>query len=109
MMHMQPLLCQPRLPGKRLMAASALGYMVLVAAPSWAQSAANTAGPVAKAPSLSGDTGNSAPEVVIVTARRKSERLQNVPLSITALSAQQLKAANATSLQDITFLTPGLT
>ena len=91
------------------MAATALGYAIFVAAPSWAQSAANTAGPVAKAPSLSGDTGNSAPEVVIVTARRKSEKLQNVPLSITALSAQQLKAANVTSLQDITFLTPGLT
>jgi iron complex outermembrane receptor protein len=59
-------------------------------------------------PASTPDSGTTA-EVITVTARRKAEKLQNVPLSITAISAQTLKAADATSLQDITFLTPGLT
>jgi iron complex outermembrane receptor protein len=46
---------------------------------------------------------------IVVTARRKEETLQNVPLSVTALTAETLKSASVNSLQDITFLTPGLT
>jgi iron complex outermembrane receptor protein len=56
-----------------------------------------------------GTTNVNQIQQVVVTARRKSEKLQNVPLAITAISAAKLKAASATSLQDITFLTPGLT
>jgi iron complex outermembrane receptor protein len=70
----------------------------------------NSAGSPASATKDSGTSSvNSPVEVVTVTARKKAEKLQNVPLAITALSSQQLKAASATSLQDISFLTPGLT
>ena len=69
-----------------------------------------SAGPSASATKDSGTSPvNSPVEVVTVTARKKAEKLQNVPLAITALSSQQLKAASATNLQDISFLTPGLT
>ena len=106
-----------------LLSATALVVCGLAAGPAWAQAGTAAAPPAAptqaptaasnlngaKNPPSTADTGTSTPEVVVVTARRKAEKLQNVPLAITALSAQQLKAANATSLQDITFLTPGLT
>jgi iron complex outermembrane receptor protein len=57
-------------------------------------------------------TGESALPVlkeVVVTARKKSENLQNVPLSITAISSETLTQASAISLEDIAFLTPGVT
>jgi len=46
---------------------------------------------------------------VVVTARRVAETAMEVPLTITALSQQTLQNASANSLQDISFLTPGLT
>jgi outer membrane receptor protein involved in Fe transport len=46
---------------------------------------------------------------VVVTARKKAENLQDVPLSITAVTSQQLIATGATSLESITELSPGVT
>ena len=48
-------------------------------------------------------------EEVIVTARKKSEDIQNVPLSVKALTAEELEAAGVQDLRDVTFQTPGLT
>lgn len=45
---------------------------------------------------------------VIVTARKTAERLQDVPLAITAFNATELQSARVTSLADISKLTPGL-
>lgn len=47
-------------------------------------------------------------EVVIVTARKKEENLQNAPLSVSAFSAATIKAARIESLKDVANLTPGL-
>jgi len=58
-----------------------------------------TAGPVAAAATDIGD--------VVVTARRSSEKLQNVPLSITAFSKEQLSVRGSVSLKDISQQTPG--
>ncbi|EQA97663.1 iron complex outermembrane receptor protein [Sphingobium wenxiniae] len=46
---------------------------------------------------------------IIVTARRREEKLQDVPIAITALSADSLAAANVTRVQDIQQKVPGLT
>ena len=46
---------------------------------------------------------------VVVTSRRRAERLQDVPLSITAITSKQLEDAGARNLLDIAKLTPGLT
>jgi len=43
-----------------------------------------------------------------VTARKKSESLQKVPLSITAISKQTLQQSHVQNLDDIGFLTPGI-
>ncbi|MET0372107.1 MAG: TonB-dependent receptor [Sphingobium sp.] len=44
---------------------------------------------------------------IIVTARRVAENLQNIPVSVTALSGAQLEAANVVRLDDVARLAPG--
>lgn len=46
---------------------------------------------------------------IIVTARRTSERLQDVPLAVTALSAEQLERQNILQPQDLQRVAPSLT
>lgn len=45
---------------------------------------------------------------IIVTAQRRSERLVDVPASITAISAEQLSAAGISGLMELPVVTPGL-
>lgn len=45
---------------------------------------------------------------VIVTAQRRSERLEDVPISVTAVSGQQLADSGVTTSIDLTMVTPGL-
>lgn len=47
-------------------------------------------------------------EDIVVTAQRRSERLQNVPVAVTAASAARLAAVGITSTQDLAVVTPGL-
>lgn len=46
---------------------------------------------------------------VIVTAQRREERLQDVPISVTVLSAAQLESRGVASTSDLTMVAPGLT
>jgi iron complex outermembrane receptor protein len=45
---------------------------------------------------------------IIVTAERREARLQDVPLSVTALTPETLQRANITSTRDLAMVTPGL-
>jgi iron complex outermembrane recepter protein len=47
-------------------------------------------------------------EEILVTAQRRSEKMVDVPISITALNADQLSTANVRNLSDIQQLTPAL-
>jgi iron complex outermembrane receptor protein len=47
-------------------------------------------------------------EEIVVTARKREENLLEVPVSITALTAEDLRTANAFGLEDLAQLTPGL-
>ena len=47
-------------------------------------------------------------EEVLVTARKREESLQNVPIAVTALSGAQLEEAGFTSLEQIDNMAPGL-
>jgi iron complex outermembrane receptor protein len=47
-------------------------------------------------------------EVVVTTARQRSEALQDVPASITAITAETLQAANVQRAGDFIRLTPGV-
>lgn len=48
-------------------------------------------------------------EGVVVTARKRKESLQNVPLSVTAFSAKQMEQRGYNTLEDIASATPGFT
>jgi iron complex outermembrane receptor protein len=48
-------------------------------------------------------------EEVIVTARKVSEKLQDVPVAVTVFNAQALNERNATHLTDLSAITPSLT
>lgn len=69
---------------------------VLLAGPATAQT---SAAPAAQAT-------NDA-DAIIVTSRRIKERLQDVPVSVTAIGAEQIQDAGITSMEDVARLTPG--
>lgn len=50
------------------------------------------------------DTGD-----IVVTARRRSESLQNVPQTVTAVGGDTIKKLNITQFQDVASVVPGLT
>ena len=56
----------------------------------------------------SADRGNSGREVIIVTAQRREERLQDVPIAMSVVDGFTLEASNYTTIADIQFLTPGV-
>jgi iron complex outermembrane recepter protein len=58
--------------------------------------------------SESGAAGNQLTEI-IVTAQRRSESLQDVPIAVTAVSSARLEALGIQSSADLQELTPGLT
>jgi len=47
-------------------------------------------------------------EEIVVTAQKRSERLQEVPVAVTAMTAQSLEKAGIGGSRDLTFVTPGL-
>jgi iron complex outermembrane receptor protein len=64
---------------------------------------------LAAAPAFAQDTAGAAnPGDIIVTARRIQERLQDVPISITVYSQQQITNKNIVNAQDLAAFTPSL-
>src|SRR5687768_15348308 len=61
---------------------------------------------------LAQDTGASGPEAtsqdIVVTARRTTERLQDIPVAVTAISQEQLTASGIETVADLPLLTTGL-
>lgn len=53
---------------------------------------------------------SSAPTIgdIVVTAQKHEQRLQDVPVVVTVLNAQQLESAQVKSVNDLAILTPGL-
>ncbi|MEY2882930.1 MAG: hypothetical protein RL490_654, partial [Pseudomonadota bacterium] len=74
---------------------AAVAAAPLLASPALAQTAADAA---------STDTGTE----IIVTARKRSERLQDVPMSISAVDSAEIKSARIERLADLAKNTPGL-
>jgi len=61
----------------------------------------------ASSAALMAQEGNAVEEIV-VTVRKTEENLQDVPLAVTALTAETLERANVQQLTDVANLTPGL-
>jgi len=53
-------------------------------------------------------SGGAGLEEIIVTARRREEKLQSVPISITAFSAEEIKSHNVTELEGLQHFVPSL-
>lgn len=68
---------------------------------------AQDTGSAATAPAAASDPLDMS-KVIVVTSRRREERLQDVPLAITALSGEELEAKGIESLADLAAFTPGL-
>ena len=75
-----------------LCATSAAGLLAGLAPPAWAQ-----------------DQGVSSLTEVVVTAQKREEKLQEVPLSVAVIPAQALAAFKFNQATDIQYLVPGLT
>jgi iron complex outermembrane receptor protein len=64
----------------------------------------------AAAQALAADASNAPVlEEIIVTAEKRSQNLQDVPISVVAISSQQIKDAGITDIRNLAILTPGLT
>ncbi len=84
--------------------------MVLVAAPAFAQDAGQvSAGDVAAAAAQAEATPAADTGEIIVTARRRAESLQDVPVAVTAYSGEQLENQGAVDITDISDTTPNVT
>lgn len=84
---------------------SGAALMAMASSPAWAQ----TAPPPADA-AAEGETAQSGGlEDIVVTAQRRSENLQKVPVVVTAVAPDVLEARNVSTLQDLPKLTPSLT
>jgi len=55
------------------------------------------------------EEGVMAYDTIVVTAQRREQSLQDVPVAVSAFSAQQLKNNNVETIQDLALRTPGLT
>ncbi len=67
------------------------------------QAFAADAAPASPAPSADAEL-----EPIVVTAQRRAERLQDVPISITSVSAKALEQSNFRSITDLPYLVPGV-
>jgi outer membrane receptor protein involved in Fe transport len=65
---------------------------------------------VAQAPGAAATTSGQVRSVdeLIVTAQKRTQNLQDVPIVVTAVNAQQLRDAGVRDIKDLTVLTPGL-
>jgi len=61
-----------------------------------------------EAPGQTADADAAGVETVVVTARRRTESLQNVPISIDVFSGQQLEDRHVTSVKDLVPYIPGI-
>jgi iron complex outermembrane receptor protein len=83
--------------------AATTGLLVIAPSNVHAQGAASAQSGLPAAPDESGGLGE-----IVVTAQRRSEKMVDVPISVTALNADQLATANVQNLSDIAQLTPAL-
>ncbi|MDB5968387.1 MAG: hypothetical protein JWQ90_837 [Hydrocarboniphaga sp.] len=64
--------------------------------------------PAPDAPELKRGSSSRLIEEIVVTAQKREEKLQDVPISISAFSADTLDARGLVNIQDLALATPGL-
>jgi outer membrane receptor protein involved in Fe transport len=74
----------------------------------WAASGAVIAMACAAFPAMAADADTTEVEAVIVTAQKREQNLQDVPIVVNVVSGQQLQDAGVKDVKDLQVLTPGL-
>ncbi len=94
---------------KILLNGTAIGLAMIAATPALAQTAdsANPAAPAA-GDAAAAPTEDQAPAEIVVTAQKRSERLQNIPLAVAVVSGAALSAAGKPSVESAAQLVPAL-
>ena len=67
------------------------------------------AGVIAAGSTWAQETNQPSLTEIIVTAQKREQNIQDVPISVIAFSAQQLKDGGVTDIKNLQALTPGLT
>jgi len=84
----------------------------LTAAPAWAQTTDTSDLPPEETGAEPDGDGNASPEVptttIIVTATRRAESVQDIPLNITAVGGEQIEEQGLTELSDLLPFVPGI-
>ncbi|HTU09590.1 MAG TPA: TonB-dependent receptor [Allosphingosinicella sp.] len=93
-----------RLSRAALFSSSTLALLALAASPAHAQEP--PADPAAAAPADEREAGTV--EEIVVTAQRRSENMQNVPIAITAVSEEQIATTGITGMQQLSTIVPGI-
>jgi len=75
----------------------------------WPWTAANNSATAKANAAPTAQTDEYALEEVVVTAQRRSENLQNVPIAVTAITAETLQARGASNMTDMIAAVPSVT
>ena len=104
-----------RLRSKSIIFSSVSGLALLANSPACAQSAASvpdaTSATAAASVPGAGPTSSAAQgglEEIVVTAQRREQKLQDVPIAVTAVAGNTLKANRVQNVVDLTGVVPGL-
>ena len=101
-----------RIDFARVVLLSSATALISIGSPAFAQAEqpAATEPATAEAPEATGDTDvEVGTENITVTARRRDERLQDVPIAVTAYSGAQLEREGAIDITDVGDTTPNVT
>jgi len=91
-----------------LLGSACAAAMAVVAMPAFSQTTSQDAAAAGAQQSSSADAKNDDETLVVVTATRRKERLQDVPLSITAYSQKELTAKGIVGFEGLARETPGV-
>lgn len=100
---------------RNLLLASVSLFILLPAAARAQDQAGQSAAPAQPLPSPTTETAASQPALgsasgdIIVTASKRAQNLQDVPISVTAVSEDRLQGLNVTSTANISTVAPGIT
>jgi iron complex outermembrane receptor protein len=82
--------------------------LALVASPAFAQDAGSAA-PIAAAPQPQTDaSANPYADDIVITAQKREEKLQNVPIAVSVVPAATLAAFNVNEATDLQYFVPGV-
>ncbi|HZF44652.1 MAG TPA: TonB-dependent receptor, partial [Sphingomonadaceae bacterium] len=99
-------------------AASTLAMAVACASPAWAQDATPAGDPPSAEPTPMGETpspsqspapADEVPGEIVVTAQKRSQRLQDVPVAVSVISGAAIAAQGGVNLENAQYLVPTLT